>query len=144
MHEKVVKLFTYVNIRQKGTRQMSSYVWEKDDRTTPHPLIVVKQWIFEHTLEDNSIIVENFSRKNCGKRDHCDGGIVSYDIKFIGRNIMSYFGKGKMEVEIEVKGIPKGFFVVLCSVQEEFISQDPHISLLPHDCSENDFILLSY
>jgi hypothetical protein len=129
--------------RRRCTRQMSSHVWEKDDRTTPHPLIVVKQWIFEHTLEDNSIIVENFSRKNCGKRDHCDGGIVSYDIKFIGRNIMNYFGKGKMEVEIEVKGIPKGFFVVLCSVQEEFISQDPHISLLPHDCSENDFILLS-
>ena len=77
--------------RRRCTRQMSSYVWEKDDRTTPHPLIVVKQWIFEHTLEDNSIIVENFSRKNCGKRDHCDGGIVSYDIKFIGRNIMNYF-----------------------------------------------------
>jgi hypothetical protein len=48
---------------------------------------------------------------------------------------MNYFGKGKMEVEIEV--------VVLCSVQEEFISQDPHISLLPHDCSKNDFIMLS-
>jgi hypothetical protein len=69
--------------RWRCTRQMSSYVWEKDDSTTPHPLIVVKQWIFEHTLEDNSIIVENFSRKNCGKRDYCDGGIVSYDIKFI-------------------------------------------------------------
>jgi len=48
--------------RRRCTRQMSSYVWENDDRTTPHPLIVVKQWIFEHTLEDNSIIVENFSR----------------------------------------------------------------------------------
>jgi hypothetical protein len=124
-------------------RRLKKYFVE--DRVTPHPLIVVLKAQYE-MLQDNSIVLSRMERSHQNRRNCTDGGITTFNILNIGKNIQaSLTSDARYEEQLynlNIRRIPGEVLLVLCSVMEQSLMGDPSIEFIPQEVSKEDYVLL--
>ncbi len=131
----------YFNERKK-IRKLTQYLYQDRKTVTPHPLIVIGNSTYS-SLMDNCLVLGGMKRTNVNAHNFTDGGMTSFDIKFIGQNISSLFHETLTWCDVDVKNIPCGFLLILCKTSEYCLLNDPCIQFVTIDNAIPKYAILS-
>jgi hypothetical protein len=120
--------------KRKKLRRLNCYIFSKRNISV-HPLAAISSDTY-NVVKDNCIILENMVRCKVNRRNCTDGGITSFDIQSVGINVNCFITNNKdgncLEC-IDVDDVLGGFLIVLCSVTESALQNDPNITFIPSD-----------
>ena len=134
--EKKEKKKKYYNKRKK-VRSLYTCISSKNN-ISPHPLLLIGSKIIDK-IRENCIFLSDMTRTNKKPNMNSDGGITSFVITYVGKNVTSFM-KNNMNTSntIDEDYGDKNFLAILAKTADSNLQNDRHIHFVTTNSTDDD------